>query len=175
MKRKTRLILALVLVSLCARPAAAGRDPLNRAEIDQLRDAAPEPGKRLPLYVKFIKTRAATLEQLRSDPRFDAERVPQIHDLLEDIDTLLQEMDDNIDLYAERRADLRKPLKSVLEMDGALDLQLHTMKAAIDSRQTAAYGFALDNAIDSVSGSLDNARQLVQEQDETFKNAKQTK
>ncbi len=67
----TFVLLALLLVSL---PASAKRDPLTADEVQQLRDAAQEPDKRLALYVKFIRARATTLEQTYSDPRLAAGR-----------------------------------------------------------------------------------------------------
>jgi hypothetical protein len=166
------VILGLVVLA-CAlvRPAAAQRVPLNNAEVDELRDAAQDPEKRIPLYVKHIKARVATLEELRNDPRFDAHRAARIHDLLEEIDNLADELDDNIGVYAKRRFDLRKPLKEVISMAEELTPKLRAMKEKDTAEQARSYGFALDNAIDSLQANLDGARQLLQEQEEIVKRA----
>ena len=49
--------------------AQSHRDPLTRAEIDQVRDASWEPRQRLALYVQFARTRLVKLEQMRIDPK----------------------------------------------------------------------------------------------------------
>ncbi len=175
------VLLSLVLLGLlvAGARASARRDPLNANEVQQLRDSAQEPEKRLGLYVKFIRDRAAALEQMHSDPRFTEGRSGQIHDLLEDIDTLVQEMDDNIDQYAARRNDIRKPLKQVIELDSDLQLKLRAIKqGGATPQQTSSlkdYVFALDNALDSVNASLDNARQVMQQQEADIQAAKQEK
>jgi hypothetical protein len=49
------------------------------------------------------------------------------------------------------------------------------MKQSANPEQVKTYGFVLDNAIDSVNGSLDGARKLAQNQEVEFKNAKKKK
>jgi hypothetical protein len=169
---KPALYIFFVLILLAALPAWGKRDPLNGAEVDQLRDVAQQPDKRLVLYAKFIQTRAESLQQLHSDPRFAADRDIHIHDLLEDIDTLVQELDDNIDVYERQNMDLRKPLKAVIAMDTDLQQRLRTMKQNSTPEALKNFGFALDSAIDSVGASLDNARQVAQDQEEASKNKK---
>ncbi|HWC17694.1 MAG TPA: hypothetical protein VG498_11810, partial [Terriglobales bacterium] len=85
------------------------RDPLNDKEVDQLRETAIEPEKRLKLMVEFTKARMLAIDQLRSDPKMAKDRGKRIHDLLEDVTTLVDEIDDNVDDYNQREADLRKP------------------------------------------------------------------
>jgi hypothetical protein len=175
MKVLAALLGMLLFAGLAVVSAATGRDPLNNDEIDQLRDVAQEPDKRIPLYLKFIKARAASLEELRNDPRWEAARAARLHDLLEDIDTLFQEMDDNIGVYARQRLDLRKPLKAVVAVTGELEPKLRAMKDAGDTQTTRSYAFALDNALDSIKGSRENAEQILQEQEEAFKKAQKKK
>jgi hypothetical protein len=162
----------------CLRPAALAqfsrRDPLNNAEIDELRDAAQDPALRIPLYVKFIRKRATSLQELCSDPRYSEGRASRLHDLLDDIDELVQEMDDNIGIYDHQGADMRKALHEVIGMDSDLQKQLQAM-ARPDSAEGKSYDFALHNATESVDASLDNARQLSLKQEEAFKNKKKKK
>ena len=180
MKKLARLPLLFLFLASVALPAAARRDPLNNAEIDELRDAAQEPAQRIPLFVKFIRVRMVSLEQLSDDPRIIGGRAAQIHDLLEDIDTLVLEMDDNIDQYAKLNADLRKALPVVIQMDTELQAKLKDMKARkVDPGEQAgskgdlkSYRFALDNALESATSSLENAQELLQEQQVAFQKKK---
>jgi hypothetical protein len=182
MTRMTRLTcctLALLAVVLLTTPAlAASRDPLSPAETDQLRDLAQEPDKRIRLYVKFARARMATLDQLRADPRFSEERGERVHDLLEDFTLLIDELDRNMNMYADRKEDIRKSLKDVIEADTGFQLSLRTIKDAPTTDSAAAkeakkYDFALQNAIEAVNSSMDSARALIDEITTNIKTAKE--
>jgi hypothetical protein len=176
----------VILASLCfvAMPLAAqlgGREPLNQKEIDDLREVAQEPDKRLKLMVEFARARLAAIDQLRGDPRFAAGRGPRVHDLLEDFTKLVDEMGDNLDDYADRKADLRKALKTVIEGDTEFQFKLRTLKqqgpgaGATAGTETGDYSFVLQNAIEAVNLSLDDSRTLLAEQEITFKEEKKKK
>ena len=60
-------VLAL-LISSVSPAAAQKRDPMSDAEVDQMREAADYPNKRLELMVRFAKERIAMIGILRSDP-----------------------------------------------------------------------------------------------------------
>src|SRR5215467_7301885 len=109
------LIVALLLLGT-TEPlfAQRHRDPLTQPEIDQIRDSSWEPKQRLPLYVSFARARLVKLEQVRSDPK-TKDRSRQTHDLLDDFQLLYDELNDNIDTYVDRKDDIRKPLKIVID------------------------------------------------------------
>jgi hypothetical protein len=177
--RIPQLFCLAALFILAATGWAARRDPLTTPEVDQLREAAQVPEERLKLYVKFVRARMTMIEHLRSDPRLALEDRPtQVHNLLEDIDELVQEMDDNIDDYLSRNADLRKPLKEVIAADSEFQLKLRELQQATGEeaeKERHEYRFALENALSSVNTSLDNARRELQEQEEKFKAEKNEK
>jgi hypothetical protein len=170
---KFLLVACCLLLPFCLlRAFPQTREPLTSVEIDELRDVAQQPDKRIPLYVKFLKARADMLDQLFNDPRFQADRISQIRDLLQDIDKLVQEMDDNIDTYAHDRADLRKALKGVISVDRDLQASLRAIQKKSETTEGKKYEFLLRNALESVDGSLENAQKLRDEQEEAFKNEK---
>jgi hypothetical protein len=166
--KRTLIIAALVLLTLV--PSFAGRrDPLTAKETDDIREVATEPEKRLPLYVRFAGARLETVEHLRSDPRFGADRGPQIHDLLEDFTTIIDELGDNIDEFVIRKNDIRKPLKTVIEQMSGWQLKLRAIKESKNQpafqNEFRDYEFVLDNAVEAVNGGLDSARKTLQEQE----------
>src|SRR5438270_1697604 len=153
-------------------PQVHDRDPLTEKEVDQLRETAIEPEKRLKLMVDFTRARMAAIDQLRSDPKMAKDRGKRTHDLLEDIATLIDEIDDNAENYDERNADLRKPLKDIVGMNSELQLKMRELKATADDPknidEVSDYKFALDDAIDSVNQSADSSRKLLEEQNVKF-------
>lgn len=179
MKRKARATCILLWMALLALPAAASRhrDPLTEAETDQLREAAQDPKLKLKLFITFARQRLESAEALRYDPKGGADRGQQIHDLLEDFTILVDELSDNVEAYAARKEDLRKPLAEVIRATGDFSAQLKDFKAAsvtspAATRESRAYSFALADAIDAVESSLESAQELLQEQQEQFKKKK---
>lgn len=152
-------------------PQVHDRDPLTEQEVDQLRETAIEPEKRLKLMVEFTKARMTSLEKVRTDAQAK-DRGKRMHDLLEDITSLVDEIDDNVDDYNERSADLRKPLKEVVQMDSEFQAKLHELKNAENDPknidEASDYKFALDDAIESVDQSVTTTHKLLDEQNVKF-------
>jgi len=165
--------LALAMLLLSTLWAQRRRDPLNPLEQDQLRDAAQEPSERLKLYIQFSRTRLTSLEQVRSDPKV-TDRAEQTRDRLQDFLDVYDEMNDNIDTFVERKADLRKPLKGVIEADTEFQAKLRALKSSADPKKDEAqtYDFLLTSVLDTVDSSVQDHRQLLSEQEEAFKHKK---
>lgn len=168
-----RRLLVPVAILLLALPLAGQRrrDPLTDAETDQLREVADQPEARVKLWVKFVRARMAALDQIRSDPKFAAERGKRTHDLLEDVTNMMDELDDNIDQYARQKQDIRKALKDVVGLDSELQLKLRAILEATDpasQKELADYKFVLQNAVESVNQNAQNTRDTLEEQNEQF-------
>lgn len=149
------------------------RDPLTQVEIDQIRDTSWEPRLRLPLYVEFARARLVKLEEIRSDSK-TKDRARQTHDLLDDFQLLYDELNDNIDTYVERKNDIRKPLKQIVDADTEFQAKLRGLKDAADVPRAEAqqYAFVLDNAIETVDSSAEDHRKLLADQEELAKHKK---
>ncbi|PYX90993.1 MAG: hypothetical protein DMG67_11615 [Acidobacteria bacterium] len=183
-KAMTRIFsLAIFVFALAASLVASSpggrvrRDPLTADEIDQLREQAQEPVNRLRLYIKFARARMVAIEQLRSDPKLAAGRGEKVHDLLEDFTNIVDEIDDNMDNYSEHGADIRKPLKELIEAEADWQLRLRTLKDAIakdpqTAKEAHDYTFTLDTALDSVNDSADSVRKTLEEQNTSLKTKK---
>ncbi|HXZ40736.1 MAG TPA: hypothetical protein VEG68_08340 [Terriglobales bacterium] len=165
------LALSCFLCSVAA--AQFRREPLNSVEIGQLRDAAQDPAERIKLYIQFARARLVALEQMRADPKV-TDRAQQTHDKLQNFLDVYDELNDNIDTFVERRADLRKPLKAVIEADTEFQAKLRALKSAGDATPSEAqkYQFLLDNVVDAVDGSGQDHRQLLAQQEEAAKHKK---
>src|SRR5689334_7668569 len=168
-------ILGILVLLWLATPAFTQRrdDPLTQTEIDQLRDQAVEPEPRMKLYVEFARARLVKLEQMRSDPKV-TDRPRQTHNLLEEFLTIYNELNDNLDNFEGRKADLRKALKHVIEGDTEFQAKLRAIKSdPRSSKQEASqYEFVLSNAIETVDSAADDHHKLQAEQEEIWKHKK---
>jgi hypothetical protein len=169
---KVGFIAILLLSTVCA-SAEKRRDPLNQIEINQLRDTAQEPLDRLKLYVEFGRARLLALDKARSDPKV-TDRGAETHDLLQDFLDVFDELNDNVDTFADRKEDLRKALKVVIEGDSEFQSKLRALKDAAGTtpEETKLYDFLLTNAIETVDSSIEDHRQLLESQEEAFKHKK---
>jgi hypothetical protein len=173
-------VLAVSLNAVVVAPAQVHRhDPLSSAETNELREVSIEPNKKLPLYLKYARARLAAIDQLRSDPRFSEGRGRKLHDLLADFKVIMDEMDRNLDSFADQKLDFRKALKEVVQADSEFQLKLRTLKEAAKDPAAAAeakeYEFALTDAVEAVDGDLDNARDLLDQQEKSAVEAKAKK
>ncbi|MGA7752928.1 MAG: hypothetical protein WCB05_08855 [Candidatus Sulfotelmatobacter sp.] len=169
---------SIILLLAIAVPGMAQRrhDPLTQSEIEQIRDTSWEPKLRLPLYVQFARSRLVKLEQIRSDPK-TKDRAKQTHDLLDDFQRLYDELNDNIDTYVDRRDDIRKPLKTVIDADTEFQAKLRALKEAADVPPAEAqeYEFVLTNAIEVLDSATEDHRKLLADQEEAAKHKKLNK
>ena len=171
MKLATKMAFLLLLLALPA--AARKRDPLTEAEADQLREVAMEPYKRIKLMIKFTEARLVAIDQIRVDPKQAAGRGKQIHDLLEDFTSLMDEINDNLDQYEGRPLDkdtvkqYHKGLKELIEADERFDLRLRTLQSAAESdpitrKEAPDFRFVLQDARDSLKSNADMAREYME-------------
>jgi hypothetical protein len=151
------------------------RDPLNDKEIDQMREAADYPDKRLELIINFARARMASIDQLRANASGAKDRPMQIHDLLQDFSSLMDEIDDNVDMYASHKTDMRKGLRLLIEADSEWALKLRGLKDQSPPEELEQYSFVLANAREAVNDGTDTARKELQEQNELAKEKKLNK
>jgi len=154
-------------------PAQRHRDPFTQPEIDQIRDASWEPQQRLSLYVKFARARLVALEQMRSDPK-TKDRAQQTHDKLDDFLLIYDELNDNVDTYVDRKNDIRKPLKVIIDADTEFQAKLLALRdaAGVSAEEAKQYEFALTEALDTLDSSAQDHRKLLAEQEEAAKQKK---
>lgn len=176
MKRAASALLTLLVMCSIA-SAARKRDPLTEGEADQLRDAKQEPDKRLKLYIKFTDSRFDSLEQLRADPKQAQGRGNKVHDLLQDLTSLFDEISSNLDAYGTQALDkdqqkqFRKGTKELLGATARWTDRLRILRNAaqmdpqvkVESRD---YQFALRDAEDALKSCADTANDYAEEKDE---------
>ena len=167
------VIAVLLLIASAVAAQEHKRDPLNDLEIAKIRDAAQTPDVRLKLYVEFARTRLDKLQQAHADPKA-TDRDTQMNDALQDFMDIYDELDDNVDTYADRGDDLRKALKPVIEADTEFGSKLRAFKSSLANtpKEAEKYNFLVGSALEAVDDGAKDHRDLLAEQEETFKNKK---
>ena len=170
-----RRVLWLLLSIICAMSGFAQshhRDPLTEAEIDKIRDSAQLPEVRLKLYIEFARGRLDNIQKVHSDPKA-TEREKQTRDALQDFLDVYDELNTNVDTFADRGSDLRKALKPVIEADTEFGAKLRAFRATVsNAREARDDEFLIGSAIEGVDAGAKDHRDLLAEQEETFKNKK---
>jgi len=140
---------------LLAAPLCAQRDFLTADEIDQIKEAQ-EPNLRLKLYASFAKLRVDLIKNLLAKDKTG--RSIMIHDTLEDYSKILDAIDTVADATAARKTDIKLGLAAVADVEKQL---LPVLKQIEESRpkDIERYEFALTQAIETTSDSLDLAQQ----------------
>jgi FMN phosphatase YigB (HAD superfamily) len=138
-------------------------DPLNSREVDQLRESAQEPKKRIDLLISFARERMLAIERLR-DAKSAGGNADRMADLLADLAAVVDELDDNLEMYNGHSEDLRRPLRHVIDAEAEFLQKLGALSDNATALQKRRLAAALADASDSVKSSSDGARIMLAEQ-----------
>jgi hypothetical protein len=158
---RTAVVIALVaaatLLHAQMRPPA-----LSDAEIEQIREARYVPSDCILLFVKFLDLRTKEIGELYAKPRRPG-REQDTHDLMEQFTSIADELDDNLDDYGPRHADLRKALPKLVD---ATERWATAIKSPPEDE---AYSVSRKIALESIHDLHEAATQMVAEQETWFK------
>jgi len=160
-----RTLASILFCILLTAPLAAQkekRNPLTDAQAQQIAEAGIDPVARVDLYVKFLNERSDTLSGLIKRAKSPG-RSRRIDDELQDFTALMDELGDNLDVFSERKADIRKSLKPLNESIQRWQGVLH------DLPSEPVFELSLKEALDSVSDLADQTKQLTVDQEAYFK------
>ena len=113
---------SLLLHSSAPRRATGKARAAHREQQDQIEEAGIDPVARVDFYVKFINEYCDTIKGLIPRAKSSA-RTSRIDDELQDFSALMDELGDNLDVFSQRKADLRKSLKGLNESIAAAGRQ----------------------------------------------------
>jgi hypothetical protein len=138
------------------------REPLTEAQMEKIAEAGIDPNARVSLYTQYLNEHADAINALSARAKTDA-RASKLSDALEDFTALQDELSDNLDTLAGRKADIRKSLKVLT--DEAPRWQ-NILRALMGE---GSFDVARKEAIESGQDLLSDATRLLQEQTEYFK------
>lgn len=160
MKIPATFLYAGLAIGLCSGAGAQMRhDPLNPREADQLRESAPEPKTRIALLVSFARERMMAVDRLRGAA--SADNSGKIADLLGELAAIIDELDDNLEMYGRRGEDLRRPLHQLLDAEAEILKKLEALNENTTALQKRSLAAALEDASDSVRASSEGARAML--------------
>ena len=170
------VFLLLSLVMMLPGMAEKRYDPLNQKEIDDLREANMEPEKRLKLFVTYARARLVSLEEARANPK-TANRGEVTHEWLTDFLDIYDELDDNVEMYVQRKEDFRKPIQAVIEADTEFQSKLLALRdaAGVSLAEFKQYEFALKSALETLDSGAENHKQVLKDLEEEAKKKKKKK
>ena len=166
MRSQATLILAL-LMPLAVTALAQKPDYVSDEEEDKIREAQ-EPSERIELYLTLAQSRLDRIEGFRSkpmDPQYD--NGAYIDHLLDEYISLTDEMKNWIQDQYDRRGDMRRGLRKVLEIGPKQLHDLGRIQASPDA-YAADYAKSLADAKDDLTDALDGATKALTEQVKMF-------
>ncbi|HUA96939.1 MAG TPA: hypothetical protein VMA34_01275 [Terracidiphilus sp.] len=164
--RRSLFLIPWIVVPLFASSAIAQHqphDPLTPDQAQKIAEASIDPPARVDLYTKFLNEHADAIKALAKRAPSKA-RGDQMSDDLEDFANLMDELSSNLDMYSERKADIRKALKPLGESVQRWQEILHALPT-----DDPSYNLSITDAVDSANDLADQTKQLVQDQDSYFK------
>ena len=137
------------------------REPLTGPEIEQIREAGIYPSDRVNLYTKFLNEHADTIKKLTDRAKSNS-RAQRLDGELQDFTALMDELGANLDVYTERKADIRKALKTLN------DSTPHWLTVLRALPGEPGFDLARKEAIESGEDLADQGKRLMAEQTEYF-------
>jgi hypothetical protein len=110
------------------------------------------------------------LEQVLADPKV-SDRGHQTHNLLQEFLTVYDELNDNLDNFLDRKVDIRKALKAVIEGDTEFQAKLRAFNSdpRASKEDAAKYHLILSTTTETVDSGAEDHRKLLTEQQEIWK------
>ena len=116
------------------------------------------------------------MEEERANPK-TTDRGAITHDWLTDFLDIYDELDDNVQMYVDRKDDFRKPMKMVIDADTEFQAKLLALRdaAGVSPQEAKQYEFVLANALESVDNGVESHRKVLQQLEEEAKKKKKKK
>jgi hypothetical protein len=134
---------------------------LSDGEVEKLREVAPFYPERVMAFVGFLNERAERIEKLSSGKRQPG-REEDLHELIQQMGSILDDLADNLDEYSKYHRDVRKALPKLVAASERWGTALRSVA------EDQEYNVALKLTLESLKDVHEEAVQLVEEQKAWF-------
>lgn len=156
-------VILLCLLSVAPLPAQKQkRQPLTEVQIEKIAEAGIDPNARVGLYTQYLNEHADAIKALTKRASSEA-RGLRLNDALQDFTALMDELGDNLDMFSDRKADIRKSLQALNDATPRWQGILRALAGE------PAFSLARKEAIESGEDLSSQASRLLQEQNDYFK------
>ncbi len=138
------------------------REPLTEAQVEKIAEAGVDPNARIGLYTQYLNEHADAIKSLTNRKVSDA-RASRLNDALQDFTALMDELGENLDMFSDRKGDIRKSLQALADATPRWQNILRALAGE------PGFNLARKEAIESGEDLSDQARRLLQEQTDYFK------
>jgi hypothetical protein len=157
------MLVAILLVAFSA-SAQTHRDPLIDREVDEMRESAQNPKQRIDYLIGFARERVLAIERLRTPTQPGLNDDGKMAELLGDLAALIDELDDNLEMYNSHSEDLRHPLRHVIDAESEFQQKLKALSDNATPLRKHRIAVALEDASDSLHDSTESARAMLADQ-----------
>ena len=151
----------LVLFAAASLAAQSRKDPLTEKQIEEVREAGDFPPERIKLFTGYVDDRATAIQALDKDAHAQ-NREARVHTLLDEFTRLSDDLQDNLDAFQQDHADLRKPLKVLVDKSSGWTAILN------EPKPNPQYEFLRKSALEANEGTHDAAVQMLAEEEKYF-------
>ncbi len=134
---------------------------LSDGEVEKLRATAADWPERILAFTEFLNQRASRIEKLTAGKRVPG-REEDLHDLIEQFTSILDDLQDNLDDYSQRHRDIRKALPKLVS---ATERWGTTLRTPVENE---AYSVSRKLALESLQDVHESAVKMIDEQKSWF-------
>ena len=135
---------------------------MSDAEVESLRDAAYVPVNSITAYSKILDTREKRIDDLLAKRHYPG-RERDLHDLIDQMSLIADELNDHLDIYSKQHRDVRKALPKLVQ---GTERWSSSLRAPADD---SAYKVVRKIALDALQDTRTLAEGMETEEAEYFK------
>lgn len=137
------------------------RDPLTGPEIEKIREAGDDPPERVKIYMEILAEHIDAVKEYGAKGHSPS-RAKRLDDELQSVAAVADEFSSNLDVFDERKADIRKAL-------GKLNEEIPKWQETLKSlKSERSYELSQTDAIASVKDLADQAAEMQKDQTKYF-------
>ena len=156
------MLCAALLCTLRSGYAQGSLVDLSEREVEEIRDASIEPVRRVMVYQQIVDRRVTRIQEVLADTRGQG-RTQDLHDQMEQISGLVNEIEDNLADYDKSHRDVRKALPKLA------DALVRWESVLKQPPENEAYALTRKLALESVADLRDETKDLLAAQTKYFK------